>query len=153
MQTFMLKLDRWLRRRRGVVIGVWLVLLLAALPFAAKQSDHLSSGGYAIPGSQSQRFVAQLPKISAGAQHGLLGGVLEAKAGASAAEMTRALAKLDAAATGAADVSLSPSVRAQAQRAIDAAGNHQRTLVVPLALSVTKKAPRMSPPNYGSAST
>jgi uncharacterized membrane protein YdfJ with MMPL/SSD domain len=139
MQTFMLKLDRWLRRRRGVVIGVWLVLLLVALPFAAKQSDHLSSGGYAIPGSQSQRFVAQLPKVSAGAQHGLLGGVLEAKAGANAAEMTRALAKLDAAAAGATNVTLSPSVRAQAQRSIDAAGEHQRTLVVPLALSVSEE--------------
>lgn len=103
MQTFMLKLDRWLCRHRRAVIGVWLVLLLAALPFAAKQSDHLSSGGYAIPGSQSQRFVAQLPKISAEAPHGLLAGVLEAKAGANAAEMTQALAKLDAAAAGAAN--------------------------------------------------
>src|ERR1700722_4056280 len=139
MQTFMLKLDRWLSRHRRSVIGVWLVLLLAALPFAAKQSDHLSSGGYAIPGSQSQRFVAQLPKISTGAQHGLLAGVLEAKAGASAAEMTQALAKLDTAAANAANVSLSPSVRAQAQRAIDAAGARQRTLVLPLTLGVNEE--------------
>jgi uncharacterized membrane protein YdfJ with MMPL/SSD domain len=139
MQTFMLKLDRWLRRRRPIVIGVWLVLFLAALPFAAKQSEHLSSGGYAIPGSQSQRFVAQLPKIAPGAQHGLLAGVLEAKKGASAAEMTRALAKLDAATAGAANVSLSPNVRVQTQRAIDAAGARQRTLVVPLTLSVNEE--------------
>jgi uncharacterized membrane protein YdfJ with MMPL/SSD domain len=139
MQTFMLKLDRWLSRHRRAVIGVWLVLLLAALPFAAKQSDHLSSGGYAIPGSQSQRFVAQLPKISAGAPHGLLAGVLEAKAGVNAAEMTQALAKLDTAAASAANVSLSASVRAQVQRAIDAAGTRQRTLVVPLTLSVNEE--------------
>jgi uncharacterized membrane protein YdfJ with MMPL/SSD domain len=139
MQTLMLKLDRWLSRHRRAVIGIWLVLLLAALPFAAKQSDHLSSGGYAIPGSQSQRFVAQLPKISAGAPRGLLAGVLETKAGANAAEMTQALAKLDYAAAGAANVSLSPSVRAQAQRAIDAAGAGQRTLVVPLTLSVNEE--------------
>ena len=138
MQTFMLKLDRWLGRHRRAVIGFWLVLLLAALPFAAKQSDHLSSGGYAIPGSQSQRFVAQLPKVSAGAPHGLLAGVLEAKAGASATEMTQALARLDNAAAGAANVSLSPTVRAQAQHAIDAAGARQRTLVVPLTLSVNE---------------
>jgi uncharacterized membrane protein YdfJ with MMPL/SSD domain len=140
MQTFMLKLDRWLSRHRRAVIGVWLVLLLAALPFAAKQSDHLSSGGYAIPGSQSQRFVAQLPKISAGAPHGLLAGVLEAKAGANVGEMTQALAKLDTAAASAANVSLSASVRAQVQRAIDAAGTHQRTLVVPLTLSVNEES-------------
>ncbi|HEX4114729.1 MAG TPA: MMPL family transporter [Solirubrobacteraceae bacterium] len=139
MQTFMLKLDRWLSRHRRAVIGVWLVLLLAALPFAAKQSDHLSSGGYAIPRSQSQRFVAQLPKISAGAPRGLLAGVLEAKVSANATEMTQALAKLDTAAAGAANVSLSPAVHAQAQHAIDTAGDRQHTLVVPLTLSVNEE--------------
>ncbi|MFZ1925681.1 MAG: MMPL family transporter [Solirubrobacteraceae bacterium] len=139
MQRTMLKLDRWLSRHRRAVIGVWLVLLLAALPFAAKQSDHLSSGGYTIPGSQSQRFVAQLPKISTEAPHGLLAGVLEAKAGASAAEMTQALTKLDTAAADAANVSLSASVRTQVQHAIDAAGARQRTLVVPLTLSVNEE--------------
>jgi uncharacterized membrane protein YdfJ with MMPL/SSD domain len=139
MQNLMLKLDRVLNRRRRVVIGVWLVLLLAALPFAAKQSDHLSSGGYAIPGSQSQRFVAQLPKIAPGAQHGVLAGVLTAKDHANAAEMTQALDKLDAAAGTAHNVSLSPAVRTRAQQAIDAAGAHQRTLVVPLTLSVNEE--------------
>ncbi len=139
MQTFMLKLDRWLRRHRRAVIGVWIVLVVAAAPLAAKQSEHLSSGGYAIPGSQSQRFVAQLPKIAPGAQDGLLAGVLAAKAEATAAEMRQALAKLDSAAEGAANVSLAPAVRARTEHAIEAAGTHQHTLVVPLALSVNEE--------------
>ena len=43
MQTFMLKLDRWLRAHRRVVIGTWLVLVVAAAPLAAKQSEHLGA--------------------------------------------------------------------------------------------------------------
>ncbi len=139
MQTFMLKLDRWLSCHRRAVIGVWLVLVLAAVPFAARQSEHLSGGGYTIPGSQSQKFVGQLPRIAPGAQHGMLAGVLAPSAGATAAQMTQGLAKLDSAAQGAANVSLSPAVRVQTQRAIDAASAHQRTLVVPLAVSVNEE--------------
>jgi uncharacterized membrane protein YdfJ with MMPL/SSD domain len=139
MQTFMLKLDGWLSRHRRAVIGFWLVLVLAAVPFTAKQSEHLSGGGYTIPGSQSQKFVAQLPKIAPGAQHGMLAGVLAPSAGATATQMTQGLTKLDSAAQGAANVSLSPAVRVQTQRVIATAGSRQRTLVVPLAVSVNEE--------------
>src|SRR5215210_6269814 len=53
MQTTMLRLDAFLRRHRRAVLAAWAVTLLAAVPFAARQSEHLSSGGFGVPGSQS----------------------------------------------------------------------------------------------------
>jgi uncharacterized membrane protein YdfJ with MMPL/SSD domain len=139
MQNLMLKLDRWLRRRRGIVIGTWLVLVLAAVPFAAKQSEHLSGGGYSIPGSDSQKVLKQLPAIAAGAQQARLAGVLAPTSDATAGEMSAALAQLDAATRSTAHVSISPAVRIQMQLAIAAAGTHQNTLVVPLHMTVNEE--------------
>ena len=139
VQNMMLTLDRWLQGHRRAILTTWVVLLIAALPFAAKQSEHLSGGGYTIPGSQSQKFVSQLPKIAPGAEHGMLAGVLAPSDNANAAQMEQALATLDSAAASAANVSLSPSVRGQTKHAIEAAGSHQRTLVVPLAVSVNEE--------------
>ncbi|MFZ2112924.1 MAG: MMPL family transporter [Solirubrobacteraceae bacterium] len=139
MQTFMLKLDRWLRRRRGFVIGTWLVLVLAAVPFAAKQSERLSGGGYTIPGSDSQKVLQQLAKIAPGAQAARLAGVIAPTSGASASEMQAGLARLGAATQSTAHVSISPAVRAQIEREIVAAGAHQRTIVVPFEMSVNEE--------------
>ena len=69
MQTFMLKLDRTLRRHRLLVLGVWVAAFVAAIPFAAKQSDNLTGGGFGVPGSQSKavedRAPAGLPRLGA----------------------------------------------------------------------------------------
>ena len=62
MQQLMLRLDRVVRRRRALVLALWLVALLAALPFAAKQSDHLTGGGYTVPDSQSDRVATALDR-------------------------------------------------------------------------------------------
>jgi uncharacterized membrane protein YdfJ with MMPL/SSD domain len=40
-------------RRRRVVLGLWLVVLAASLPFAARQTEHLTAGGFEVPGSGS----------------------------------------------------------------------------------------------------
>ncbi|HTA15747.1 MAG TPA: MMPL family transporter [Solirubrobacteraceae bacterium] len=139
MQNLMLKLDRWLRRRRVVVLAVWIVLVLAAAPLAAKQSEHLSGGGYAIPGSQSKELLRRLPGIAPGAQHAQLAGVLVPGAAATAGEMRSGLAQLDTATRAAPHVSLSPTVRAQTERQILAAGPHQRTVIVPFDLTVNEE--------------
>ncbi len=63
MQTLMMRLDAIVRRRRGWVLAAWLVLLVASVPLAAKQSDHLSSGGFGVPGSQSQAVADAMATI------------------------------------------------------------------------------------------
>src|SRR3954452_9300455 len=48
--------------RRMILIG-WLVAIVAAVPFAMKQTDHLSSGGFGVPGSQSKAVDDQLARF------------------------------------------------------------------------------------------
>src|SRR3954451_16166412 len=48
--------------RRMILIG-WLVAIVAAVPFAMTQTDHLSSGGFGVPGSQSKAVDAQLARF------------------------------------------------------------------------------------------
>jgi uncharacterized membrane protein YdfJ with MMPL/SSD domain len=51
----MVRLDGLVSRRRCVVLGTWLILVGVAVPFALRQSDRLTAGGFQVPGSQSER--------------------------------------------------------------------------------------------------
>src|SRR6266508_1198320 len=42
-------------RRRWIVLGVWILLFLAAGPLLGKLTDRLSQGGFEVPGSQSDQ--------------------------------------------------------------------------------------------------
>ncbi|HJT38273.1 MAG TPA: MMPL family transporter, partial [Actinomycetota bacterium] len=47
------RLGVFAHRRRWIIIGVWIVALLASGPLLGKLSNRLSQGGFAVPGSQS----------------------------------------------------------------------------------------------------
>jgi uncharacterized membrane protein YdfJ with MMPL/SSD domain len=55
MSSFMGRAAARLLRHRRVVIAAWVVLVLASLPFAAHQTENLVSGGFTVPGSQSDQ--------------------------------------------------------------------------------------------------
>src|SRR5919197_6752647 len=55
MATLLARLADAASRRRRVVIGVWLALLVAGGWFSLHQSDRLSGGGWEVPGSASVR--------------------------------------------------------------------------------------------------
>jgi uncharacterized membrane protein YdfJ with MMPL/SSD domain len=57
MQAAMDRLGSFISRRRRLVLGTWIVLLVVSLPFFAMQTKHLTAGGFEVPGSQST-FVA-----------------------------------------------------------------------------------------------
>src|SRR3954449_4247205 len=63
MQRAMDTLDGFLGRHQRFVLIAWLVAIVAAVPFAMKQTDHLSSGGFGVPGSQSKAVDAQLGRF------------------------------------------------------------------------------------------
>jgi hypothetical protein len=45
-------------RHRWVVLAIWAAMVAAAIPFALQQSDRLTGGGFAVPGSESERVEA-----------------------------------------------------------------------------------------------
>ena len=63
MQRAMDRLDAFLKRHKRVVLAAWLVAIVAAVPFASRQTEHLSSGGFGVPGSGSKRVDDQLPRF------------------------------------------------------------------------------------------
>src|SRR5256885_16905854 len=54
MQRAMDTLDGFLKRHKRAVLAAWLVAIVAAVPFASRQTEHLSSGGFGVPGSGSK---------------------------------------------------------------------------------------------------
>ena len=90
MQTAMDRLASFLERRRWLVLGAWLLLLLAAAPFAAKQTDHLTSGGFEVPGSQSQTVDRNLDRFEQ-AQREYMAVVVARREGGDAAAVRREL--------------------------------------------------------------
>ena len=135
MQTVMLRLDALIRRRRGIFLGVWALIVLAALPFAARQSDHLTGGGFDVPGSQSVAVQQAVERDFAHAQGTTLAAVLVPHAGATAAQLRAALARVGGAAAKVDQVALAPAAREQALGQL--AHDGPRTLVVPLATRVS----------------
>ena len=128
MQSAMLRLDGLLRRRKKTVLAVWAVVLLAAVPFAARQSEDLSSGGFGVPGSQSAAVDAQLARFG-GIERAQLAAVLIPEDGATPAQLSAGLDRVAAAAGDVDGVSLPRrAARDQATAQLQRGG----TVVVPL---------------------
>jgi len=65
MHDAMLRLARFLARRRLFVIAAWAVVVLASLPLAAKQTEHLTGGGFDVPGSESKAVAEAMQGVFA----------------------------------------------------------------------------------------
>jgi uncharacterized membrane protein YdfJ with MMPL/SSD domain len=132
VQRFMLDLDAFLRRHRAVVVVLWLAAFVAAIPFAAKQSDRLTGGGFGVPGSQSKTVEDRLKRDFPGSERTSLAAVLRPAKGASAADMRAALRRLDGAAEDVPRVALADDARRRAAAQLGTG----KPVVVPLAAAV-----------------
>ena len=130
----MLRLDGLLRRRQRLVVVAWVFVLLAALPFAARQSENLTGGGFAVPGSQSQKVQDALERDFEAAQRAKLAVVLVSGDGATVAERRAGLQRLRDAAARTPEVAVTDVVLRQAR----ARASKSATLIVPLALDVNE---------------
>src|SRR4051794_29711744 len=109
------RLAGFLERRPWVVLGVWIALLGAALPFAARQTDHLTSGGFEVPGSQSQVVSDNIHRFE-GAQRDNLAVVLARRPGSDAAAVRAQVDRVGRIAGRLPHVELTPRAAAVAKR-------------------------------------
>ena len=116
MRSFMVRLSAFLTRRRWWVVGAWLVTLIIAAPMAAKQTEHLSGGGFDVPGSQSQAVETAVTKRFASTEAGRIAVVLQPAPDATpeqaAAAVHRTSSQVAAAGDGA---RIAPQAAAQAE--------------------------------------
>ena len=132
----MLQLDAFLRRRHRLVLAVWAVALLAAVPFALRQSDNLTGGGFSIPGSQSRQVEDALTReFPPGASRASLAVVLVPERAATQRDVDAAVARVAKAAGAVEHAGLAATARRAAR--LPAPGV---PLVVPLTLDVDEFA-------------
>ena len=127
MQSAMNRLSAFVRTRRKLVLGVWLALLVVAVPFASQQTKHLTSGGFEVPGTGSDVVDQQIDRFT-GQSGETLGVVLQAKQGGGSEQLVAAVDRIAAAARGIDHVDLAP----EAAEAAKQAAARQDVIVVPL---------------------
>src|SRR2546423_6237234 len=131
------RLSGFVERRRVLVVAVWLTALIAAVPFSLKQTDHLTSGGFTVPGSGSDRADAALRGFR-GVQRDQLAAVLALQPRASGRDVAAAIDRLRAAARKVRHVVLPLPAGAPAPR-IQRAGA-TRVVIAPLKLTGSENA-------------
>ena len=101
------RLTAVIERRRRIVIAVWLVLLVAAAPLAMRQTEHLTSGGFAVPGSDSEAVDRGLAEFDRAQAHNLA-VIVARRPGGSDAEVRAAVGRVDRVAAALPHAELSP---------------------------------------------
>ncbi|HWT90958.1 MAG TPA: hypothetical protein VN179_07560, partial [Solirubrobacterales bacterium] len=115
MRDAMTRLAEFLGRRRRWVFAAWVAILVLALPFAAKQTEHLTGGGFDVPGSQSMQVSEEIQEDFGGQADGVA-VVLKAAPNATVAERAEAVSRLRTEVAGVEDVTLPAAAAAQAQQ-------------------------------------
>ncbi len=121
MRDAMNRLAAVLGRRRRWVVGIWVVIVLLALPFAAKQTEHLTGGGFDVPGSQSDAVSESLQREFGEKADGIA-VALQAAPDASAADRATAVARVEDEVSAVGDVTLPPATARQGRRQLEATG-------------------------------
>ncbi len=121
MRDAMNRLAAVLGRRRRWVVAAWVAILVCALPFAAKQTDHLTGGGFDVPGSQSMA-VSEALQRDFGSEANGVSVALKASADSSPAERAAAVTRVRREVAKIGGVSLAPTVALQARRQLRRTG-------------------------------
>jgi uncharacterized membrane protein YdfJ with MMPL/SSD domain len=114
MRDFMVKLAGLLGRRRRWVLLAWIVIVLAALPLAARQTEHLTGGGFDVPGSESKAVADSMQGVFAREATGIA-VLLRAANGASAADRVAAVKRVQDEVAGVQGLTLPPPVARRAE--------------------------------------
>jgi uncharacterized membrane protein YdfJ with MMPL/SSD domain len=129
MRAAMIRLAGSLSRWRWFVVAAWVLVVLAAVPFAARQTEDLTGGGFDVPGSQSDQVTGALADQFPEQQNGAVSVVLEAQPGADRSQLAAAVDRMDDAVAEVPDFELEPGAAAAARGQLASDG----VAVVPLA--------------------
>jgi uncharacterized membrane protein YdfJ with MMPL/SSD domain len=129
MQAAMDTLGAFLERRRWLVLGAWLLLLVAALPFAARQTEHLTAGGFVVPGSSSQSVERSIAHFE-GAQRESLAVVLARRPGSTPVDLRAQIDRVDRVVAKRPHAELTAAAEAKARRE----ASKDAVIVLPLSL-------------------
>ena len=131
MQATMLRLDAFLRRRHRAVLGAWIVLLIAAVPLALRQSDNLTGGGFGVPGSESQKVATALTdEFPIQASRASLAAVIVPAKDTTQPQLTAVLNEVSRAAQKTGQAQVTPAAKAGALRGFQA--DSSKPVLVPL---------------------
>jgi uncharacterized membrane protein YdfJ with MMPL/SSD domain len=132
MRDSMIRLAAVIGRRRRWVIGIWVAIVVLAFPFATKQTEHLSGGGFDVPGSQSKAVSDSLQRDFGSHADGIL-VVLKGEPGVSATQAAAAVGRVGDDVAKLDNVSLAPV----AARASEAQLVRTGTAILPLRSSLS----------------
>jgi RND superfamily putative drug exporter len=121
MRDAMNRLAGVLGRRRRWVVAVWVAIVVAALPFAARQTEHLTGGGFDVPGSQSLAVSEALQKDFGAKADGIM-VALQAGPDANRAERAAAVGRIRREVATIDEVTLPPAAAAQGRRQLQRTG-------------------------------
>jgi uncharacterized membrane protein YdfJ with MMPL/SSD domain len=121
MRDGMNRLAGVLGRRRRWVVAIWVAIVVCALPFAAKQTEHLTGGGFDVPGSQSLA-VSEALQRDFGSQADGIGVVLKAAPDAGPGERAAAVGRIRREVATIDAVTLTPVAATQGRRQLQRTG-------------------------------
>jgi uncharacterized membrane protein YdfJ with MMPL/SSD domain len=127
MREPMSRLAAFLGRRRRWVLAGWVVVLVLALPLASRQTEHLTGGGFDVPGSQS-KAVSEAVEQSFGEHADGIAVLLRAQPGTTPAADAAAVARVRRAVAGIDRVTLPPAAARRAEVAL----RHGAVAILPL---------------------
>jgi RND superfamily putative drug exporter len=127
MRDFMVRFAGFLGRRRRWVLAGWVVVVALALPISMHQTDHLTGGGFDVPGSES-KAVSDSLKSDFGDESGNMAVLLQAEPGADRAQRAAAVGRVRKAVAGLDEVSLPRATVRRAEPALQRSG----TAMLPL---------------------
>jgi uncharacterized membrane protein YdfJ with MMPL/SSD domain len=135
MHDAMIQLAGFLGRRRRWVVAVWVAVVVAALPLAARQTEHLTGGGFDVPGSQSKAVADAMQDEFASRANGIA-VLLQADPAATPAERTAAVRRVRREVAATDGVALPPPVARRGELQLQRTGN----ALLPLSSSVSSDA-------------
>jgi RND superfamily putative drug exporter len=127
MRDAMTQLARFLGRHRRWAVLAWIAVVVIAMPIASHQTDHLTGGGFDVPGSQSKAVTDSLQR-DFGADADGIAVVLRGEDGLTAAQAAAAVDRVQREVGKLQEMTLPPAVARQAEAALARTG----TALLPL---------------------